>query len=169
MSPLPLAGRAMGRDGRIEGYACVFGEVDLGRDIVERGAFAETLAARGAAGVRLLYQHDPAEPIGVWDEIGEDARGLFVRGRLSLEVRRAREVQSLVAEGALDGLSIGFKAVRARTDPRSRVRRLLRVDLWEVSVVTFPMQPGARIAPPVSPRTARTIHDSAFRAPSLRA
>lgn len=163
MSPLPLTSQ-QGREGRIEGYACLFGEVDLGRDIVERGAFAETLAARGAAGVRLLYQHDPAEPIGVWDEIGEDARGLFVRGRLSLDVRRAREVQSLVAEGALDGLSIGFKAVRARTDPRSRVRRLLRVDLWEVSVVTFPMQPGARIAPSLSPRTARTFHDSSLRA-----
>ncbi|MEW6121357.1 MAG: HK97 family phage prohead protease [Pseudomonadota bacterium] len=156
------------RDGRqyglIEGYACVFGEMDLGRDIVERGAFAQTLSARGPAGVRLLYQHDPAEPIGVWDEIGEDARGLFVRGRLSLEVRRAREVQSLVAEGALDGLSIGFKAVRARTDPKSRVRRLLSIDLWEVSVVTFPMQPGARIATPLLPRTARTLHDAAFRA-----
>ncbi|WP_127090138.1 HK97 family phage prohead protease [Aquabacter cavernae] len=153
-----------GREGRIEGYACVFGELDLGRDIVERGAFAETLAARGAAGVRLLYQHDPAEPIGVWDEIGEDTRGLFVRGRLSLDVRRAREVQTLVAEGALDGLSIGFKAVRARTDPSRRARRLLRVDLWEVSVVTFPMQPGARIAAPLLSRTARISHDPSFRA-----
>ena len=111
--------------GRIEGYACLFGELDLGRDIIERGAFADTLAARGAGGVRLLYQHDPAEPIGVWDEIGEDARGLYVSGRLSLEVRRAREVGSLVAARALDGLSIGFKAVRARTDPRSRVRRFM--------------------------------------------
>ncbi|MEW6257123.1 MAG: HK97 family phage prohead protease [Pseudomonadota bacterium] len=150
--------------GRIEGYACLFGALDLGRDIIERGAFTETLAARGARGVRLLYQHDPAEPIGVWDEIGEDGRGLYVRGRLSLEVRRAREVGCLVAARALDGLSIGFKAVRARTDPRSRVRRLLRVDLWEVSVVTFPMQPGARIATPFSPYPARTFHDADLRA-----
>ncbi len=142
-------------DGRIEGYACVFDKVDLGRDLIERGAFARSLAARGAAGVRLLYQHDPAEPIGVWTDLIEDGRGLYVRGRLSLEVQRAREVMSLVREGALDGLSIGFKAVSARTDPRTRVRRLARIDLWEVSVVTFPMQPDARIAPAFLPLVPR--------------
>lgn len=164
--PPPLAAP----DGRIEGYACLFEEIDLGRDVIERGAFAQTLATRGIAGVRLLYQHDPAEPIGVWTEMREDARGLFVRGRLALEVQRAREVQSLIREGALDGLSIGFKAVRARTDPRTRVRRLSRVDLWEVSVVTFPMQPGARLAAPSLPSLTlaaapaqRSLHDRSVR------
>ncbi|MFG1478615.1 HK97 family phage prohead protease [Xanthobacter sp. V4C-4] len=131
----------------VEGYACLFGVTDLGRDLVLPGAFAESLSRRGAAGVRMLYQHDPAEPIGVWTELWEDARGLYARGRLSPAVARARECAALVAEGALDGLSIGFKAVEARTDPRTRVRRLTRIDLWEVSIVTFPMQPGARIAP----------------------
>lgn len=130
----------------IAGYACLFGVVDLGRDMVLPGAFRESLSRRGPGGVRLLYQHDPAEPIGVWTEIAEDARGLHVRGRLSLGARRARECAALIAEGALDGLSIGFKAVEARTDPRSRVRRISRIDLWEVSIVTFPMQPGARVA-----------------------
>ena len=86
------------------------------------------------------------EPIGVWSEAFEDARGLYVRGRLSPDVARARECAALIREGALDGLSIGFKAVEARTDPRTRLRRLSRIDLWEVSIVTFPMQPGARIA-----------------------
>lgn len=164
--PPPMAGA----DGRIEGYACLFDEIDLGRDVIERGAFAQTLATRGTGGVRLLYQHDPAEPIGVWTEVGEDARGLYVRGRLTLEVQRAREVLSLIREGALDGLSIGFKAVRARTDPRTRVRRLSRIDLWEVSVVTFPMQPGARLAAPSSPRLSlaaapaqRSDHDRFVR------
>lgn len=141
-----------------EGYACLFDQVDLGRDVIAPGAFTQSLARRGAAGVRLLYQHDPAEPIGVWAQLAEDALGLKVRGCLTLEVARAREVAALVAAGALDGLSIGFKAVEARTDPRTRVRRITRIDLWEVSVVTFPMQPGARIrgplqglAPPVAP------------------
>ncbi|MFG1475368.1 HK97 family phage prohead protease [Xanthobacter agilis] len=130
----------------VEGYACLFGVPDLGRDLVLPGAFADSLARRGTGGVRLLYQHDPAEPIGVWTDIREDARGLYVRGRLSPAVARARECAALVAEGALDGLSIGFKAVEARTDPKTRLRRLSRIDLWEVSIVTFPMQPGARLA-----------------------
>ncbi len=141
----------------IEGHACLFGVVDLGRDMVLPGAFAESLA-RGAA-VRMLYQHDPAEPIGVWTDIREDARGLYVRGRLSPAVARARECAALVREGALDGLSIGFKAVEARTDPKTRVRRLSRIDLWEVSIVTFPMQPGARLAP-VEPALAPSFAPS---------
>ncbi|MCG5235987.1 HK97 family phage prohead protease [Xanthobacter oligotrophicus] len=136
----------------IEGYACLFDVADLGRDLVLPGAFAASLARQGAGGVRLLYQHDPAEPIGMWTEAFEDTRGLYVRGRLSPDVVRARECAALIGEGALDGLSIGFKAVEARTDPRTRLRRLSRIDLWEVSIVTFPMQPGARIArPPAAP------------------
>ena len=128
------------------GYASLFGRVDLGKDLVEKGAFAASLKARGAAGIRMLFQHDPAEPIGVWSEIREDARGLFVRGRLTKDVARAREVLSLMRGGALDGLSIGFRAVRAKSDPRSGVRRILEADLWEISVVTFPMLPSARVS-----------------------
>jgi len=138
-----LAGVAA--DGTFDGYASLFGKVDLGRDVVEAGAFAASLARRGAAGVRMLYQHDPAAPIGTWAEIREDARGLYVRGRLALGAPRAREVHALMREGALDGLSIGFRAVRARTDAKTGIRRILEVDLWEISVVTFPMLPEARI------------------------
>jgi len=132
-------------DGVFSGYASLFGRVDLGKDVVEKGAFAASLKARGAGGIRMLYQHDPAEPIGVWSEIREDARGLFVRGRLTKDVARAREVLSLMRGGALDGLSIGFRAVRAKSDPKAGVRRILEADLWEISVVTFPMLPDARI------------------------
>jgi HK97 family phage prohead protease len=132
-------------DGVFSGYASLFGAVDLGKDVVEKGAFAASLKARGAAGIRMLFQHDPAEPIGVWTEIREDARGLFVRGRLTKDVARAREVLSLMRGGALDGLSIGFRAVRAKNDPRNGVRRILEADLWKISVVTFPMLPDARI------------------------
>ncbi|QRG04826.1 HK97 family phage prohead protease [Xanthobacter dioxanivorans] len=130
----------------IEGYACLFNVADLGRDLVLPGAFAASLARQSARGVRMLYQHDPAEPLGVWTDAFEDGIGLYVRGRLSPGVARARECAALVRDGAIDGLSIGFKAVEARTDPRTRLRRLSRIDLWEVSVVTFPMQPQARIA-----------------------
>lgn len=133
-------------DGSFEGYAALFGRVDLGRDLILPGAFARSLNERGASGVRMLFQHDPAEPIGTWLAIREDATGLFVRGRLTLDVARAREVLALMRAGAIDGLSIGFRTVEGRTDPRSRVRHLVRIDLWEISIVTFPMQPEARIA-----------------------
>lgn len=132
-------------DGVFSGYASLFGHVDLGKDVVEKGAFAASLKARGTAGIRMLFQHDPAEPIGHWTEIREDARGLFVRGRLNRDVARAREVLSLMRGGALDGLSIGFRPVRTRKDKASGVRRILEADLWEISVVTFPMLPDARI------------------------
>ncbi len=136
---------AVAEDGVFSGYASLFGRIDLGKDVVEKGAFAASLRARGASGIRMLFQHDPAEPIGVWTEIREDARGLFVRGRLAKDVARAREVHALMLGGALDGLSIGFRAVRAKNDPRAGVRRILEADLWEISVVTFPMLPEARI------------------------
>ncbi len=132
--------------GGVEGYASLFGVEDQGRDMVMPGAFRASLARRPAADVRLLFQHDPAQPIGVWEEIREDARGLYVRGRLIEEVARAREVLALIREGALDGLSIGFHARKASRDARTGQRRLHEIDLWEISIVTFPMLPGARVA-----------------------
>ncbi len=140
-----LALGAVEADGGFSGYASLFGAIDLGKDVMERGAFSRSIRERGAAGIRMLYQHDPNQPIGVWSEIREDARGLFVRGRLSPEVARSREVLALMRAGALDGLSIGFRAVRARSDAKTGVRRILEADLWEISVVTFPMLPGARV------------------------
>jgi uncharacterized protein len=140
--PAPLAG--VTEDGVFEGYASLFNVADLGKDTVVPGAFAESLSRRSVAGIRMLFQHDPAEPIGRWLAIAEDARGLRVRGKLNLAVARAREIHALMREGAIDGLSIGFRVERARSD-RAGLRRLEKLDLWEISVVTFPMQPGARV------------------------
>lgn len=145
-SAAPLGLQAVAFDGTFEGYASLFNHEDLGHDVVMPGAFGETLIRRGPAGVKLLYQHDASEPLGVWETIREDARGLYVRGRLLPGVARAREVLALIRAGALDGLSIGFRAVKAKRDARSGVRRIEKVDLWEISVVTFPMLPDARIA-----------------------
>ena len=78
------------RDGTVEGYASLFGEIDQARDMVLRGAFADTLHARGVRRIPMLFQHDPAEPIGIWLELREDHRGLYARGRLIPEVARAR-------------------------------------------------------------------------------
>jgi HK97 family phage prohead protease len=138
--------KAVEPDGSFTGYASRFGVVDLGRDLVLPGAFAESLARRGPRGIKMLFQHDPAEPIGVWLELYEDAKGLFARGRLMSEVARAREVLSLMRAGAFDWLSIGFRTVKGRTDPTSGVRRLDKIDLWEISIVTFPMLPEARVS-----------------------
>jgi HK97 family phage prohead protease len=142
----PLDLKSMGEDGQFEGYASLFNHEDLGRDIILPGAFRDSLAQRGAGGIKMLFQHNPAEPIGVWDDIHEDTRGLYACGHLMLDVFRAREVLSLMRAGALDGLSIGFKAEKARRDSRSGVRRIEKIDLWEISVVTFPMLPEARVA-----------------------
>ncbi|WP_449306947.1 HK97 family phage prohead protease [Pseudochelatococcus sp. B33] len=144
-------------EGVFEGYASLFGVPDLGGDIIAPGAFRETLARRGAAGVRLLWQHDPGEPIGAWLSLKEDEHGLRVRGRLSLDARRARDVHALIRTGAVDGLSIGFRTERARREATG-LRRIFRLDLWEVSVVTFPMAPGARVLTtlPATKDVART-------------
>lgn len=132
-------------DGSFSGYASLFGAVDLGHDVIEPGAFAASLKRRGPGDIRMLYQHDPEQPIGRWTSIREDSHGLHVEGKLSLGVARAREVHELMKSGALDGLSIGFQTLRARKEAKSGVRRILSADLWEISVVTFPMQPGARV------------------------
>lgn len=126
----------------IEGYASLWGVADLNGDVVAKGAFQHTLAVTEATGVRMLHQHESRSPVGVWDEMREDDRGLWVRGRIMDWSADARFAQALARAGAIDGLSIGFRSRRARRDGRLRV--LAEVELWEVSLVTFPMAPGAR-------------------------
>jgi HK97 family phage prohead protease len=142
----PLDLKQVETDGTFAGYASLFHAEDMGRDIVLPGAFRDSLRERGATGIKLLYQHNPAEPIGVWESLKEDTRGLLAKGRLMLAVARAREVLALMRAGALDGLSIGFRAVTGKRDARTGIRRLTRIDLWEISIVTFPLLPEARVA-----------------------
>ena len=145
-APLPSTSRvSFTSDGAVEGYASLFGEVDQARDMVMPGAFTQTLQNRGLRRIPMLFQHDPSEPVGIWLELREDWRGLWARGRLIPEVARGRELLALVREGAIDGLSIGYRTVRGRIDPKTRIRRLHQVDLWEVSIVTFPLLTGARV------------------------
>ncbi len=130
------------KDCTIEGYASLFGAEDQGGDTVEKGAYSTCLGK--ARGVKMLWQHDPSKPIGVWDEIREDKKGLYVRGRLLSEVQAGREALALLEAGAIDGLSIGYRTLRAEKAATGG-RKLLEVELWEVSVVTFPMLPEARV------------------------
>lgn len=132
-------------EGTFEGYASLFDVVDQSGDVVRPGAFRRSLRQRGVGNIKLLYQHDAREPIGVWIDVHEDTRGLFVRGRVLTEIARGREVLTLMREGVLDGLSIGFQVVRARKEAPG-VRALIDVDLWEISLVTFPMLSAARVS-----------------------
>ncbi len=129
---------------QILGYAALFGTPDLTGDVIRPGAFAPSLMRRGSAGVRMLFQHDAGEPVGVWTAMREDDRGLYVEGGLLEAGARGRTAAGLVTAGAIDGLSIGYRPVRAARRA-GRGRDLYEVDLWEVSIVTFPMQPGARL------------------------
>ena len=141
-------GEAVGvsESGEISGYASVFGATDQGGDRVQKGAYQASLArmAGQKRAVKMLWQHDPTQPIGIWDEVREDATGLFVRGRFLTEIRRGAEALALVRAGAIDGLSIGYRTVRAEKDAKGQ-RLLHELDLWEVSLVTFPMLPEARV------------------------
>lgn len=133
--------------GTFEGYGSIFKNTDLGNDVIMPGAFTKSLANTGAKGVKLLYQHKSDMPIGVFDEISEDSSGLRVKGRLALNTQAGREAYELMKMGALDGLSIGFRVnpKAIEYDNKKRTRYIKEVDLMEISLVTFPMNPKARI------------------------
>ena len=145
------------------GYASIFGRRDQSGDIVLPGAFAQSLRLKGSSAIRMLFQHDPSEPVGTWLEMRETERGLYVEGRLDTNVQRGQELLSLLDSKGLDGLSIGFKTVTARRDRASGSRLLQQVDLWEISLVTFPMLEGARVS-----ETKRHARETAERVFNMR-
>ena len=149
-------------ESRIEGYASLFGDADQGGDIVTKGAYAASLKRLATEGrqVKMLWQHDPAQPIGIWDEVREDARGLYVKGRLLDSVARARDAAALISAGAIDGLSIGYRTVKATKNDKGQ-RLLTELELWEVSLVTFPMLPSARVGAKGSSLTDEALRELA--------
>ncbi len=150
-------------DGTFAGYASLFGQADDQKDVVSPGAFASALLRRGTSRIAMLYQHEPSRPVGVWTSLGEDARGLWVEGRLALDAQDGRNAHALLKAGALTGLSIGFHAVTAERRPGGG-RLLHEIDLWEISLVTFPMLVAARISQvkqdthPLNPFSAAQSH-----------
>lgn len=133
--------------GMFEGYASVFNNADLGNDVILSGAFTKSLKKTGAKGVKLLYQHKADMPIGVFESIEEDKRGLKVRGKLALQTQMGHEAYELMKMGALDGLSIGFRvSPKGQSyDAKGKRRMIKEVELMEISLVTFPMNPKAKI------------------------
>lgn len=128
----------------IEGWAAIYDEVDLNGDVIAPGAFRNSLAKSGSLAVKLLYQHAAEQPVGRWLKFEERARGLYAVGELFLATQTAREAAELVRAGIVDGLSIGYRTRKA--SKANGARRILDADLWEVSIVTFPMAPKARLA-----------------------
>lgn len=131
--------------GVFEGYASTFNEKDLGGDIVLPGAFAKSLKTRSAKGVRMFADHDSRNRVGVWESITEDDKGLYVKGRLLIEKANGRDAYIDLKEGALDGMSIGFRTIKDKYDGRRKARLLEELDLLEISLVSFPMNESARV------------------------
>ncbi len=131
-------------DGTFAGYAAVFDVIDSQNDAILRGAFLRTLR-NGTDNIKLLWQHKVDEPIGYFSKIFEDARGLYVEGNLLLDIQRAREAYALLKSGAISGMSIGYSVAVADYDEIVGVRMLLDVDLFEVSLVTFPANESATV------------------------
>lgn len=128
--------------GVVEGYASNFGNVDLGDDVVEKGAFAKTISDKNGI-FPILLDHNPAKPIGWNTQAKEDATGLKIKGEIQLITEEARNRYALAKRarelGTKMGLSIGYTPVKWEMDAKTGVRRLKEVKLWEYSLVTFPM------------------------------
>ena len=143
---VPLDLKAVAEDGEFEGYLSTFGNVDRGMDMVMPGAFRRTLKERKLSAIKLLRDHDTRKVIGKWLSMEEDDRGLKVRGKLFAgTVQLATETLALMREGALDAMSIGYRTIKAQWDEEQGIRKLLDLDLWEVSIVTFPMNEMATV------------------------
>ena len=130
------------------GYGNTFNELDQVRDITLPGAFAKSIEQHKADGTKpkMLWQHDPHQPIGVWTEVTEDEHGLKMVGQLTKGVKAADEAYALLKAGALDGLSIGYVVVDEEYDAKSNINYLREVSLKETSLVTFPCNESSRVA-----------------------
>ena len=134
--------------GTVTGYASVFNLLDRGGDIVLPGAFKASLAEfkRKKQTIPMLWQHSSDAPIGIWDDLLEDEHGLKVKGSLIMDVPQAVSARALIKGGAISGLSIGFRTKEAEIDRTTGARKLKKIELWEVSLVTFPMLPEAQVS-----------------------
>lgn len=139
---VPFEVKEVAEDGTFTGYGSVFGVKDAYDEIVVPGAFSESIEQRKPA---LLWQHRSGEPIGVYEEVREDSVGLHLKGKLALKTARGAEAYELLKMNALSGLSIGFVTREDSFDQKTGIRTLKKVDLWEVSLVTFPANDAARI------------------------
>jgi HK97 family phage prohead protease len=151
--------KALAGDGVFSGYASVFGAIDQQNEIVAAGAFSRTLrlAAQQNRAPAMLWMHDPTAPIGLWQLIREDANGLAVEGRLALRTQKGADAYELLKMGAITGLSIGYRVVASRVDAKRKARILTDVDLFEISLVTFPANEAARVSEVKTPSPGKAV------------
>ena len=155
---LPMEFKALGDTGEFSGYASIFGNVDLGGDVIERGAFKEYDLTKDGM-VRVLNQHRPSDPVGK-AHVKEDATGLHFDGKLLLDVPSARTMYSLLKAGIVDGMSIGYDILPGGADvSKSGVRTLKSLKLWEISTVTFGMNQLARVETVKAANSIKTIRE----------
>ena len=154
--------KAVNDDGTFEGYGSVFGVVDSYQEVVAAGAFTDSLGALKQQNrmPALLWQHRSGEPIGVYTEMREDSIGLHVKGKLALKTARGAEAHELLKMKALSGLSIGFMTREDSYDKLTGVRTLKKLDLWEVSLVTFPANDAARVSAVKTIESINTLADA---------
>ncbi len=150
--------KTLGVDGLFSGYASVFGKIDHQNEIVAASAFARSLKQwqQQNRTPAMLWMHDPTQPIGLWQSVQEDSTGLLVDGRLALRTQKGGEAYELLKLGALTGLSIGYRVIASKVDAKRKARILTDVDLFEISLVTFPANEAARVNNVKSPVTVPT-------------
>lgn len=154
---IPFKVKAVSEDGLFSGYGSVFGVVDSYKEVVVPGAFNESLQGRMPA---LLWQHRSGEPCGVYTTVKEDSIGLYVEGKLALKTARGAEAYELLKMDALSGLSIGFITREDSYDKVTGIRTLKKIDLWEVSLVTFPANDASRVSSVKSIDSISTFSDA---------
>lgn len=139
--------KAADDEGQIEGYVSVFGVRDSYNEVVMPGAFADSLSKHKREGTKplMLWQHNPDEPIGVWNELSDDGKGLNGKGQLLKGVKRADEALIMLKAGAIQGMSIGYREVDVTPADATNPRKLLKLDLLEASIVSFPANRRARV------------------------
>lgn len=156
--------------GLIEGYAAIFGERDRGGDIIMPRAFAKSLRERKSSRIPMLFGHVQQHmPVGVWETMIEDTKGLRVKGRLILESENARQLHAVMKARAEIGISIGYKTINADyvEQDGEMTRKLVEVDLYEISLVTIPMQDNARVVSVKSADQAAAEQAAALEAKAL--
>lgn len=154
--------KAVKEDGTVEGYGSVFGVKDSYADVIQKGAFINSISEHKQAKTMpaMLWQHDAGQPIGIWTDMTEDANGLKLSGKLAMETVKGKEAHALLKMGAINGLSIGFMTKQSSYDEKAEIRTLTEVELWEVSLVTFPANTKARVTQVKSADEINTLKDA---------
>ena len=154
--------KAVNEDGTVEGYGSVFGVKDRYADVIQKGAIIKSITEHRQAKTMpaMLWQHDSSQPIGIWTDMAEDANGLKLSGKLAMETVKGKEAHALLKMGAINGLSIGFMTKQSNYDEKAEIRTLTEVELWEVSLVTFPANTKARVTQVKSADEINTLKDA---------